>query len=111
MSGFAERLVGARGERDLDRPLGAQAQQQDRGLVDVAERADAGAHRDAIHDREERVQHNEVEVESSGQGEGLDAVRRVDDLDRGDVEDAAQEVASGRVAARDQDRGARRGKA
>ena len=84
---------------------------EDRGLVEVGERADAGADREAVHDREERVQDHEVEVEAPGQGEGLDAVRGVDDLDRGDVEDAAQEVAGGRVAARDQDRGARRGRA
>ena len=105
-----ERLVGARGERDLDRPLGAEAEHEDRGLVDVGEGADAGAHREAVHDREKRVQHHEVEVEAPGQGEGLDAVRRVDDLDRGAVQDASQQVAGGRVAARDQDRGARRGR-
>ena len=99
-------LVGARGERDLDRALGAEAQHEDGRLVEAGERADAAADRDAVHDGEERVEDHEVQVEAPGESERLDAVRGVDQLDRGDVQDAPQEVAGGRVAARDQDRGA-----
>ena len=106
---LGQRLVGARGEGDLDGALGAEPEHEDGRLVDVGERTDAAADRDGVHDGEKRVEDHEVQVEAAGERERLDAVRGVDQVDGRDVEDATQEVARGRVAARDQDRRPERG--
>ena len=102
---LGQRFIRAAGQRHLDRALGAQAHDDDRRLVDVHERADARADRDTVHHRQEGVEHDQVEIEPACQGQGLDAIRRVDDLDRDDVQDAPQQVARGGIACRHQDRG------
>ena len=68
------------------------------------ERADAAADRDAIHHGQERVEHDEVEVQSPRQRQGFHPVHRVHEVHRPDVEDLTEKVARRGVARRDEDR-------
>ena len=63
-----QRLVGAGRERHLDRALGDQADDDDRRLLDLGERPDPAADGDAVHDGQEGVEHDQVDVRAAAPG-------------------------------------------
>jgi hypothetical protein len=104
VEGLGEGLVGADRERHLHRPLRDQAHHQDGRLIDAGQRTDPPADRDPVHDRQERIEDDQIEVQASGERHRLHPVHGLDDVQGPDVEDLTEEVARRGVAGGDEHR-------